>query len=55
MVEPGLAEHYRDEVIGGHGAFMIAIDDYEGFAEAIQRKLAERGRRHHTITLRGAA
>jgi hypothetical protein len=27
-------------VIGGHGAFMIAIDDYEGFAEAIQRKLA---------------
>jgi hypothetical protein len=38
-VEPGLAEHYRDEVIGGHGAFMIAIDDYEGFAEAIQRKL----------------
>jgi len=38
-VEPGLAEHYRDEVIGGDGAFMIAIDDYEGFAEAIQRKL----------------
>ena len=38
-VEPGLAEHYRDEVIGGHGAFMIAIDDYEGFAEAIHRKL----------------
>jgi hypothetical protein len=38
-VEPGLAEHYRDEVIGGHGAFMIAIDDYQGFAEAIQRKL----------------
>ena len=35
-VEPGLAEHYRDEVIGRRGAFMIAIDDYEGFAEAIQ-------------------
>jgi hypothetical protein len=38
-VEPGLAEHYRDEVIGGSGAFMIAIEDYEDFAEAIQRKL----------------
>lgn len=38
-VEPGLAEHYRDEVIGGHGAFMIAIDDYGDFADAIQRKL----------------
>ena len=38
-VEPGLAEHYRKEVIGGHGAFMIAIDDYDDFAEAIRRKL----------------
>ena len=38
-VEPGLAEHYRTEVIGGHGAFMIAIEDYDDFADAIQRKL----------------
>ena len=38
-VEPGVDEHYRDEVIGGRGAFMIAVDDYDDFAEAIRRKL----------------
>ena len=38
-VEPYLAEHYRENVIGGPGAFMIAIDSYEQFADAIRRKL----------------
>ncbi|HEV2571661.1 DUF1194 domain-containing protein [Methylocella sp. CPCC 101449] len=38
-VEPMLDLHYRDEVIGGPGAFMIAINDYDQFAEAIVRKL----------------
>ena len=38
-VEPWLDEHYRDQVIGGPGAFMIAIDSYDQFAEAILRKL----------------
>ncbi|MCX7383195.1 MAG: DUF1194 domain-containing protein [Alphaproteobacteria bacterium] len=38
-VEPGLEEHYRDEVIGGPGSFMIAIATYDQFAEAITRKL----------------
>ncbi len=38
-VEPYLAEHYHDMVIGGPGAFMIAIESYDQFAEAILRKL----------------
>ena len=38
-IEPWLDEHYRDEVIGGPGAFMIAIDGYDQFADAILRKL----------------
>lgn len=38
-VEPDLDQHYQDEVIGGPGAFMIAIKDYDQFADAIIRKL----------------
>lgn len=38
-VEPDLAEHYRNQVIGGAGAFLIATDSYANFAEAILRKL----------------
>jgi len=38
-VEPDLDAHYRDAVIGGPGAFMIAIDRYDQFAPAILRKL----------------
>ena len=38
-VEPYLDEHYRDAVIGGPGAFLIAIDSYDQFAPAILRKL----------------
>jgi hypothetical protein len=38
-VEPHLDAYYRDNVIGGPGAFMIAVDSYEQFAEAILRKL----------------
>jgi len=38
-VEPHLDAYYRDNVIGGPGAFMIAVDNYEQFAEAILRKL----------------
>ena len=38
-VEPDLDEHYRSQVIGGAGAFMIAIDTYTQFAEAIVHKL----------------
>ena len=38
-IEPDLDEHYRENVIGGPGAFMIAIRDYDQFADAIIRKL----------------
>jgi hypothetical protein len=31
--------YYRDEVIGGPGAFAIAVDDPDDFAAAIRRKL----------------
>jgi hypothetical protein len=38
-VEPDLDEHYQEFVIGGEGAFMIAIKSFEDFADAILKKL----------------
>jgi len=38
-VEPNLDAYYRNNVIGGPGAFMIVAEDYGQFAEAILRKL----------------
>ena len=38
-VEPDLAEHYRDYVIGGPGAFMVVADSFENFADAILKKM----------------
>lgn len=38
-LEPSLDDYYRENVIGGPGAFVIAIDRYEDFAAAILRKL----------------
>jgi len=38
-VEPGLDRYYRDYVIGGPGAFMIPVKDYDGFADAVFKKL----------------
>lgn len=38
-VEPGLDRYYRDYVIGGPGAFMIPVKDYDGFADAVLKKL----------------
>ena len=37
--EPDLLQSYTDEVIGGPGAFALACADYDGFAEAMRRKL----------------
>jgi len=34
-----LDDYYYDCVIGGTGSFMIAVRDWEGFAEAVRRKL----------------
>src|SRR5262249_50629170 len=37
--QPALDQFYRDNVIGGPGAFVVAIDDFESFAYAILNKL----------------
>ena len=38
-IEPGLDAYYRSSVIGGPGAFVISIDSYDNFADAILHKL----------------
>jgi hypothetical protein len=38
-VQPPLDDFFRENVIGGPGAFLIAIDDFESFAHAIVNKL----------------
>jgi hypothetical protein len=38
-VEPGLDEYYRQNVIGGAGAFIVVARDIDAFAEAVLRKL----------------
>ena len=35
----GLAQYYRDNVIGGTGAFVVPIDDFNSFGDAMLRKL----------------
>jgi Protein of unknown function (DUF1194) len=35
----GLAQYYRDNVIGGSGAFVVQIDDFRTFGDAMMRKL----------------
>ncbi len=35
----GIAQYYRDNVIGGTGAFVIPIEGFSSFADAMQRKL----------------
>ena len=38
-VEPGLEAYYRDNVIGGPGAFVVVARDTGSFGEAVLRKL----------------
>ena len=38
-LEPDLKRYFADHVIGGPGAFLIAAESYENFADAILRKL----------------
>jgi len=38
-LEPGLDVYYRDNVIGGPGAFVVAVDSFEHFGDAILNKL----------------
>ncbi len=37
--EPDLEAYYRAEVAGGDDSFVITVADYQGYAEAIHRKL----------------
>jgi hypothetical protein len=37
--EPGLEDYYRDRVIGGEGAFLIAAEDPGDFPRAMRAKL----------------
>ena len=34
-----VADYYRDQVIGGDGAFIVIANDYEAYAQAILAKL----------------
>jgi hypothetical protein len=38
-IEPNLEQYYRNNVIGGPGAFIVPADSYRSFAEAILSKL----------------
>jgi hypothetical protein len=38
-LDPGLERYFAEHVIGGPGAFVIAAESYETFAEAILKKL----------------
>jgi Protein of unknown function (DUF1194) len=40
-IEPNLDTYYRDHVIGGPGAFLIAAQTFEMFGEAVRRKLVQ--------------
>lgn len=37
--EPTLDAYFREEVVGGPGAFLVVAEDFESFAKAILRKL----------------
>jgi hypothetical protein len=40
-VEPDLDVYFRESVIGGRGAFLIPVKDYNAFGDAIMRKLVQ--------------
>ena len=40
-IEPNLDDYYRDHVIGGPGAFLIAAQTFEMFGDAVRRKLIQ--------------
>ena len=50
--DAGLADYFRAEVIVGPDSFVIAADDYEGFAEAMRRKLLREIETEPNVSLR---
>ena len=47
----GLARYYRTHVIGGSGAFLVVVKNFDSFAEAMAKKLA----REIDVAARGTA
>jgi hypothetical protein len=50
----GLPEYYRQNVIGGTGAFLLVVENFESFADAMTRKLVSEiagspARRHFAV------
>ena len=54
-IEPGLDAYYRSSVIDGPGAFVISIDSYDNFADAILQKLVTEISSRATPSLASAA
>jgi hypothetical protein len=52
----GLPNYYKDNVIGGSGAFLLVVENFDSFAEAMTRKLlseiAGNPERPRTVALR---
>jgi hypothetical protein len=44
----GLAQYFRDNVIGGPGAFVIVADSFQSFGQALINKLIAEIARQHT-------
>src|SRR5215475_14806107 len=51
-LEPGLDHYFVDHVIGGPGAFVIAAESYETFADAILKKLIREMPRTSNVRIR---
>jgi hypothetical protein len=47
--DPDLASWYRNNVITGRGAFVIPVDDYSDFAQAIVEKLIREIEHHERL------
>lgn len=52
-VEFDLDEHYRREVIGGPGSFMISARTFEAFGDAVARKLIQEIASRHEVQQQG--
>ena len=50
--EPNLESYFRRNLIGGAGAFVIAVENYEDFAEAMRRKLIKEIRYQPAVSQR---
>ena len=53
--EPNLESYFRRHLIGGAGAFVMAVENYEDFAEAMRHKLIKEIRYQPNISQAAAA